>query len=162
MRTLKWSLRTLVLLVVLIPMVLIMHLIGLNNQLTLETVEAFAVQSNLSVLGEWESNGNFYKGTLEIKIQGTDGNFGGFLQNKNEPRDTINGKIEGTGDRTAPTKITFTRTRSGSFTQVYTGAAAYGPPLDPTGRREEILTGTFTHNGEGPYPWYATRIKVPK
>ncbi|GBC76106.1 hypothetical protein HRbin07_00303 [bacterium HR07] len=113
----------------------------------------------MSVLGDWEINGNLFKGTLEIKIQGADGSFGGFLQMKDEPRDTVSGKIEGPG--AGPTRVAFTRTRPGAFTQVYIGAAAYGPPLNPTGAREEILAGTFTHNGEGPYPWFATRIKVP-
>lgn len=159
MRTLRWSLRTLVLLVVLAPLVLTVHVKWVNHQLALGTAEAFAVQPHMRVLGTWEINANLFKGTLEIGIQGADGGFGGFLIMKDEPRDTVSGKIEGPGS--GPTRVTFTRTRPGAFTQVYTGSAAYGPPLGPAGQREEIMAGTFTHNGEGPYPWFATRIKFP-
>jgi hypothetical protein len=158
MRTLQWPFRVLMLLAVLAPLVLAAQ--GVTNEVAIGTAEAFAVQSNMSVLGDWEINANLFKGTLKIQIQGSDGGFGGFLEMKNEPRDAVSGKVEGPG--AGPTRIEFTRTRPGAFKQVYVGAAAYGPPLGPDGRREEIIAGTFTHNGEGPYPWFATRIKVPK
>lgn len=153
MRILRWSLRVLALLMMLAPLGSAGHLQWATDQ------KAFAGQSNMRVLGTWEINANLFKGTLNIGIQGADGGFGGFLQMKDEPRDTVSGKIEGPG--AGPTRVAFTRTRPGSFTQVYTGSAAYGPPLGPAGQREEIMAGTFTHNGEGPYPWFATRIKVP-
>jgi hypothetical protein len=107
----------------------------------------FKPQSTLQydVSGMWNMVGN-EAFQFDLKLQQNDNMITGTMTRTNgqEPVDTISGFVYPSG------KIVFNRARPGVFTQVYTGQiSGIGSSLS--------IDGTFTQDGEGQYPWSASK-----
>ena len=96
--------------------------------------------------GQWNMVANtIYNFNLDLQQRGNQ--ITGILTSTNvaEPVDTISGTISSDGT------IRFTRERAGQWTQVYTGSLS--------GTSESMtITGSFDHNGQGQYPWSASKV----
>ena len=83
--------------------------------------------------------------TFDLSLSNSGASLTGSMDSTNtgDPTDSISGSISSAG------KITFTRTRVGHWTQVYTGTVS----------SSTAMGGTFTHTPGtgGPYPWIAVR-----
>ena len=98
--------------------------------------------------GQWNMVANtIYNFNLDLQQSGNQ--ITGVLTSTNvasEPVDTISGTISPDGT------IRFTRERAGQWTQVYTGGLS--------GTSESMtITGSFDHNGQGQYPWSASKVQ---
>ncbi len=98
--------------------------------------------------GQWDmvANTNY---NFNLDLQQSGNQISGTMTCTNvasEPVDTISGTIS--PDET----IRFTRERAGQWTQVYTGV------LSSTSESMTI-TGSFDHNGQGQYPWSASKVQ---
>jgi hypothetical protein len=94
----------------------------------------------INLKGTWELVGNGYMGPMDISIQNGD-SFSGTLYAEK----LVEGKIAGT-------TVSFIRSWGGaSLRQEYAGTIA----VDGSGRI--TMSGTFSQNGAGSYPWTATK-----
>jgi hypothetical protein len=92
--------------------------------------------------GKWKMSANTAE--FDMVIDQSGGTISGTMTRTNgvEPVDTINGWVYDQG------RLQFIRERANSWTQIYTGQ------IKGSGDNRYI-EGTFTHNGEGAYPWSA-------
>ena len=105
----------------------------------------------LGVKGIWSfSSAGGYTGVLAINLQ-CGRVFRGRLTMSGETSDPVGGTV----GSAYPAGVAFTRTRSGAFTQSYTGTLVRR--LGTAGWFRK-LSGTFSHNGAGAYSWSASRF----
>ena len=97
------------------------------------------------VSGTWKMVANT-DNEFDLELQLNDNMITGTMTHTNgqEPVDIVSGFVYSDG------KIVFNRARPGIFTEVYTGKiSSMGSSLS--------IEGTFTHDGEGRYPWSASK-----
>jgi hypothetical protein len=98
-----------------------------------------------TIAGLWKMVGNSAF-NFDLQIQQSGDQITGTMTRTNgdEPVDAISGKVY------SDWRIEFTRVRPEAFTQVYSGKIS---DINIT----LIMDGTFTHDGQGNYPWSATK-----